>query len=169
MKNLPPLFALVTASLLLTTPGCSDDRPKETLASSGLASHAPAPTATAAPAPIVPEVAPVAVSAASDPFAEILITLQNITPEQNAGLTAVEERMERGITEQVSIWRAARRTATGTGEGKLTNARADFAGKIRALSFAGPDTWAAAKSTAILSLQNLRAAYDELAAAPPRS
>lgn len=144
-------FAL--ASSLITTASCSDRSKKEAV-TTGLTSTSSA----------VPPAFPVPSSSPGmpDPFTEISIALENATPEQASNLTAYQENMNRSVAEQVATWKAAGHAVTSASEEKLARARDDFAEKMRTLSLTSTETWENAKSNALVSLQNLRAAYSQL-------
>jgi hypothetical protein len=169
MKNHFTLLAFLATSSLIATAGCSDHSKDADPTVQAATPAAPSPAVTVAPAP--PDTMPVTVAtpATPDPFLEITAALEKVTLAQTASLAALQQNMERAITNRIDAWKAAGGASTNKSEERLTLARTDFAQKLGALSTADDTTWKNAKEEAVLSLQSLQRAYRELLAGPVKN
>lgn len=118
---------------------------------------------------VIPVAAAVDASANTSGFDEASAALDRVTRASVSDLNSVPENLNRSIDANIANWKSHGGVSTSTSENKLELARTDFAQKIRTLGLADAETWKAAKSDALASLENLRRAYEELIAVPDRA
>lgn len=117
--------------------------------------------------PAQPEPAPPPF-AAVDPFPEMTAALAAATPENREGLSAVQQRMDRAIDDQITAWKAAGYKVSLAADEKLDTATEDFAEKLRLLTLASPEVWESSKHDTELSFRMVQTAYTAIMNNPAR-
>ena len=121
--------------------------------------------AQVAPTPSEPTPAPFA---AVDPFPEMTAALEAATPENREGLSAVQQRMDRVIDDQIAAWKAAGYNVSLAADEKLDTASEDFAEKLRLLTLASAEVWESSKHDTELAFRSLQSAYTAIMSNPTR-
>ncbi len=155
------LLPLLIASLLVTT-GCPKKNPDQislTRPASALADAPSSPTASESPGIPPPSPAPSPVAVTLDPFSEMTAALEAATANKHEGLSAVQQRMDRQIDDQIAARKATGHEVSLAEDERLDSATEDFAEKLRMLTLSSPEVWDSAKHNTKLSLLSVRSAY----------
>lgn len=154
MKNHRPILRTLLLAAALPFTGCA----KEPAAVSANSARAE---------PAQPAAAEIALTPAN-PCAEMKQALEKATREEHAGLSEIQQRMDRDIAAQVAAKKAGGADVSLALDRKLDTATGDFAEKLRMLTVATPETWESAKHDTGLALQNVSDALAEVLNSPQR-
>lgn len=157
MKNHRPILLTLLLAAALPAAGCAKE-------------SAPAPVSATRSEPAAPAPAEIALTPAApaNPCAEMKEALEKSTLEQHAGLSEIQQRMDRDIAAQVTAKKAGGADVGLALDKKLDTATADFAEKLRMLTVATPETWQSAKHDTGLALQDVSGAFAEVMQSPQR-